>query len=135
MVLFIFESLGTSELILIGIVALIFLGPRKLPLMARKIGKMMADFRSTAGEFRETWSREVNFEEEAKLLRLKELEEDFKLEENGTEKSVTAEPTVKELDPEEFRRLKESKQEPSAAPAETQDDASTTSENEKANWL
>ena len=47
MFLFIFESIGTSELVLIGIVALIFLGPRKMPEMARKIGKMMNEFRST----------------------------------------------------------------------------------------
>lgn len=69
MFLLIFESLGTSELILIGIVALIFLGPRRLPEIARKAGKIMAEFRQAANEFRETWEREVNFEEEAKLLR------------------------------------------------------------------
>ena len=51
MFLFIFESIGTSELVLIGIVALIFLGPRKMPEMARKIGKMMNEFRSTTNEF------------------------------------------------------------------------------------
>lgn len=69
MFLFIFESLGTSELLLIGIVALIFLGPRRLPDIARKAGKIMAEFRQAANEFRETWEREVNFEEETKLLR------------------------------------------------------------------
>ena len=41
MVLFIFESIGTSELLLVGIVALIFLGPRKLPELAKKAGKIM----------------------------------------------------------------------------------------------
>lgn len=69
MYLFIFESIGTSELLLIGIVALIFLGPRRMPEMARKIGKMMADFRSATNEFKSTWEREVNFEEEANALR------------------------------------------------------------------
>ena len=59
MYLFIFESLGTSELILIGIVALIFLGPRRLPEIARKVGKMMADLRGTANEFKQTWEKEV----------------------------------------------------------------------------
>ena len=70
MFLFIFESIGTSELLLIGIVALIFLGPRKMPEYAKKIGKLMADFRSTTNEFKETWQREVNFEEEAKAFRI-----------------------------------------------------------------
>lgn len=60
--LFIFESIGTSELILIGVVALIVFGPRKLPELARTIGKTMADFRSTTNEFKETWQREVDLE-------------------------------------------------------------------------
>jgi sec-independent protein translocase protein TatB len=68
--LFIFENIGTQELILIGIVALIFLGPRKMPEYARKIGKLMSDFRSTTNEFKETWQREVNFEEEFKAFRV-----------------------------------------------------------------
>lgn len=48
---------------MIGIVALIIFGPRKLPQMARTIGKTMADFRRTTYEFRSTWEKEVNFEE------------------------------------------------------------------------
>jgi sec-independent protein translocase protein TatB len=68
MYLFILESIGTSELILIGIVALIVFGPRKLPQMARTLGKMMAEFRSTTSEFRSTWEREASFEEEKKQL-------------------------------------------------------------------
>jgi Tat protein translocase TatB subunit len=71
--LFIFESIGTSELILIGIIALIFLGPRKLPQIAKMIGKTMADFRNTTNEFKSTWEKEVNFEEEEKALRTGEL--------------------------------------------------------------
>ncbi len=73
LVLFIFESIGTSELILIGIIALIFLGPRKLPQIAKTIGKTMADFRNTTNEFKSTWEREVNFEDEEKALRTGEL--------------------------------------------------------------
>jgi Tat protein translocase TatB subunit len=62
MFLFIFESIGTSELLLIGVVALIFLGPRKLPQMARTIGKSMAEFRKATNEFKSTWEREVDLE-------------------------------------------------------------------------
>jgi len=71
--LFILESIGTSELILIGIIALIFLGPRKLPQIARTIGKTMADFRNTTNEFKSTWEREVNFQQEADALRSGDL--------------------------------------------------------------
>jgi Tat protein translocase TatB subunit len=69
MFLLILESIGTSELILIGIIALIFLGPRKLPQIARTIGKTMADLRSTTNDFKETWRREVDFEEEIGAIR------------------------------------------------------------------
>ena len=69
MFLFILESIGTSELILIGIIALIFLGPRKLPQIAKTIGKTMADFRNTTNEFKSTWQKEVDFEEEVRALR------------------------------------------------------------------
>jgi Tat protein translocase TatB subunit len=69
MFLFIFDSIGTQELLLIGIVALIFLGPRRMPEMARKLGKIMSDFKNTTSEFKSTWEREVNFEKDAKDLR------------------------------------------------------------------
>jgi sec-independent protein translocase protein TatB len=59
--LLILESIGTSELILIGVIALIFLGPRKLPGIARTIGKYMAEFRQTTSDFKSTWEKEVDF--------------------------------------------------------------------------
>lgn len=133
MFLFIFESLGTSELILIGIVALIFLGPRKLPLMAQKIGKMMAEFRSTAGEFKETWSREVNFEEEAKSLRLSELEADEPIANASDPRS--AKPTVKEVDPETFKQLSNRSESTEQVDKEVTADEQATKENERAEWL
>ncbi len=48
--IFIFESIGTSELMLIGLVALIVFGPRKLPELARTIGKTMAEFRRSTDD-------------------------------------------------------------------------------------
>jgi Tat protein translocase TatB subunit len=63
MQLLIFESIGMSELILIGIVALIIFGPRKLPQMARKAGKTMNDLRKVTNEFKDTWRKEVDLSE------------------------------------------------------------------------
>jgi sec-independent protein translocase protein TatB len=103
--LFIFESVGTSELILIGIVALIFLGPRKMPEYAKKIGKLMSDFRSTTSEFKETWQREVNFEEEVKAFR---IEDDVNPSVPigsiiaSPEPADVATPEIKEIDPADF---------------------------------
>jgi Tat protein translocase TatB subunit len=62
MYLFILESIGTSELLLIGLVALIVFGPRKLPEMMKMFGKAMAEFRKSTNEFKESWEREVSIE-------------------------------------------------------------------------
>ena len=60
--LFILDSLGTSELLLILVVALIFFGPRKLPQISRQIGKSLAEFRKASEDFKRTWEREVALE-------------------------------------------------------------------------
>ncbi len=98
MFLFIFESIGTSELLLIGVIALIFLGPRKLPQIARTIGKAMAEFRSTTNEFKATWEREVNFEEETNALRSSAAEEPTVPRAQAVSSANAALPEVKQID-------------------------------------
>ena len=63
MVLLILESLGSEELLFILVMALVFLGPRKLPQMSRSVGKHLADFRRASEDFKRTWDREVTMEE------------------------------------------------------------------------
>lgn len=58
--LFIFEGLGTSELFLILIVALVIFGPRKLPQLSRSLGKSLADFKRASEDFKQTWEKEVD---------------------------------------------------------------------------
>ena len=147
MLLFIFESLGTSELILIGLVALIFLGPRRLPEIARKMGKMMAEFRSTASDFKQTWEREVDFEEEQKALRLDLLEEEAttKPEPVASENSILPQakpvdaPAIKELDKERFEALRNAAAESQNGTAATAEDSEPVEEpdllSDKRNWL
>ncbi len=67
---FILESIGTSELMLIGLVALIVFGPRKLPELARTIGKTMAEFRRSTDDFKKTWQQELDLEEAKKSLEM-----------------------------------------------------------------
>lgn len=59
---FILDSLGSTELIFILVVALIFFGPRKLPTLARSMGKGLAEFRKASDDFKRTWEREVALE-------------------------------------------------------------------------
>lgn len=109
MYLFILESIGTSELILIGLVALIIFGPRKLPQMAKTLGKMMAEFRSATNEFKTTWQKEASFEEESSQIKniFGDIEAEFKepLKENSIKElsEPTFKPEIREVDIAEIR--------------------------------
>jgi Tat protein translocase TatB subunit len=107
--LFIFESLGTSELILIGIIALIFLGPRKLPSIAKTIGKTLADLRNTTNEFKSTWEREVDFESEEKAWKTGDVGDASvpRVEPQLNEPEGLALPEIKAVDNEHFEEARE----------------------------
>ena len=137
MFLFIFESIGTSELLLIGIVALIFLGPRRMPEMAKKVGKFMAEFRGTANEFKETWQREVDLEGAAKEFDLSNLEAEAEAERvTRTSTASTPELTapvaaeIKEVSPEKLEELKAA-----AATKVATEEKLAAAVNDKKNWL
>lgn len=63
MVLLILESLGSTELLFILVMALVFFGPRKLPQLSRSLGKNLAEFRKASEDFKRTWEKEVSLEE------------------------------------------------------------------------
>jgi len=58
----ILDSLGSTELLFILVVALIFFGPRKLPQLAKTMGKGLAEFRKASDDFKRTGEREVALE-------------------------------------------------------------------------
>jgi TatA/E family protein of Tat protein translocase len=60
--LLILDSLGSTELLFILVMALIFFGPRKLPQISRSLGKSIAEFRKASEDFKRTWEREVALE-------------------------------------------------------------------------
>lgn len=51
--------LSIPHLLIIFLVALVALGPEKLPQVARTLGKMMAEFRRITGDFRSTIEGEM----------------------------------------------------------------------------
>jgi len=104
LVLFIFESIGMQELILIGAIALIIFGPRKLPEMARTIGKMMAEFRKATSDFKETWEKEVDFEEfrdDSQIKPIQHIENTIAKNEETKPIQIAA-PEIKEIRQEDF---------------------------------
>ena len=63
MVFLILESLGSTELLFILAMALVFFGPRKLPQLSRSLGKNIAEFKRASEDFKRTWDKEVSLEE------------------------------------------------------------------------
>jgi len=55
-----FLNIGTAELLLIFVIALIVVGPRRLPEIAQSLGKILRDVRQMSQEFTVDMMREVN---------------------------------------------------------------------------
>jgi Tat protein translocase TatB subunit len=149
--LLILESIGTQELILVGLVALIVFGPRKLPQMARKFGKMMTELRKVSNDFRATWEREATMvesafkmdEEEARVPRTIGSPAD---DANAAPAQGTADtdekglPSVTELSPADFGKFAGSAHSADSGVLENSDEGSPASEKEapavgKTDWL
>jgi len=104
--LFIGESLGWQELFFIGMIALIVFGPRKLPQMARTIGKAMAEFRKATNEFKDTWQKEVDFDgikDDAQIKPLTPINNSIAKIEETTSNQIAA-PEIKEINQEDFEK-------------------------------
>ena len=60
-------TFGFSEMFFIAVLALLLFGPKKLPEMARTLGKFMAEFKKASNQF------QGQFQEEIRKLELDEL--------------------------------------------------------------
>lgn len=119
---FILETLGSTEFIFILIVALIFFGPRKLPQLARSMGKGLTEFRKASDDFKRTWEREVALET-ARAEDNSLLDADQQPAESITVTVDTPDPELvvpRENQPQSFSEaLAETPPEPVQVPAET----------------
>ncbi|MCA1612684.1 MAG: twin-arginine translocase TatA/TatE family subunit [Acidobacteria bacterium] len=62
MYLLFLESIGTTELLVVLFFALLVLGPRKLPEMARKLGGALNHVRNASDDLKRTWEFEARQE-------------------------------------------------------------------------
>lgn len=62
MTLLFLESVGTTELLVVLLVALVVFGPRRLPELARTLGGKLTELKRATNDFKSTWEREVIIE-------------------------------------------------------------------------
>ncbi len=74
-------DLAWSEILLVGVVALVVVGPKDLPDLLRTIGRFVRKARSMASNFQSTFDQMMRDEEMAKTRQ-------------DLERAVTAEPTI-----------------------------------------
>src|SRR5918992_6367364 len=56
-------SIGPLEILVVGVIALIVLGPQKLPEIARSIGRTASELRRMASEVRDEFEAGINLED------------------------------------------------------------------------
>ncbi len=52
-------NLGFTELLLLGAIALIFIGPKQLPDVARTVGRFLNELKRASSEFQSTFTEEI----------------------------------------------------------------------------
>ena len=82
-------GIGLPEIMIIAVVALIFIGPDKLPGVLRSIGKGLVELKRATSDVRSTVQEEMQkIEEEIELKEVRESAQDFKNELGGVANKV-----------------------------------------------
>jgi sec-independent protein translocase protein TatB len=56
------EFIGTTELLVVLIVAIVVFGPRKLPELGRSLGRALGQLQAASDDFKRTWETEARVE-------------------------------------------------------------------------
>ncbi len=82
-------GIGLPEMIIIAVVALIFIGPDKLPGVLRSIGKGLVELKRATSDVRSTVQEEMQkIEDDIELKEVRESAQDFKNELGGVANKV-----------------------------------------------
>jgi sec-independent protein translocase protein TatB len=55
-------NLGFSELILLGVIALVFIGPKQLPELARTVGRLLNELKRASSDFQQSFTEPMKEE-------------------------------------------------------------------------
>ncbi|ACD96502.1 TatA/E family twin arginine-targeting protein translocase [Trichlorobacter lovleyi] len=79
-------GIGMPELIVIMVIALIVIGPNKLPELAKSLGKGLAEFKKASEDFQR------NIQEEARKVEVQESEKKAEAASDTQQQEATAKP-------------------------------------------
>ena len=88
-------GIGMPELIVIMVIALIVIGPNKLPELAKSLGKGLAEFKKASEDFQRNIQEEARKEEVEQLIKNKQATE---------AEHATAEPAKETVKTEESKK-------------------------------
>lgn len=117
-------------------IALIFFGPRKLPQLARTIGKSVADFRKASEDFKRTWEREVALETsriESEAHSMFDMNSDLAPAQNPTAEAMVEPPDPGLVVPRDGSTPATSEQ--TQAASDSDDEKNATANSQKHDWL
>ena len=84
-------NIGFTEMIVIAALALILIGPKQLPEVARNLGRLLNDLKRSAGSFTDDIKSQVDFDLQQELRHRREMappKEEVKVEETKKESDV-----------------------------------------------
>ena len=89
-------GIGMQELLVIGIVALLIVGPKKLPDLAKTLGKSLSEFRKTADDLTDDLKGAVNADDDTREEKSSPVAEYYEPKDDNDNSSSDSAPSSEE---------------------------------------